>query len=54
MLILENGEKIMEDGLATKDTSFLVNQLYLIHKKLDKSIIRQNPQESTVTNSRSP
>ena len=24
MLILENGEKIMEDGLTTKDTSFLV------------------------------
>ena len=25
MLILYNGKKIMEDGLETKDTSFLVN-----------------------------
>ena len=24
MLILENGEKLMEDGLETKDVSFLV------------------------------
>ena len=33
MLILENGDKIMEDGLETKDNSFLVDQLYLIHRK---------------------
>ena len=25
MIILENGEKIMEDGLETKDSSFLVD-----------------------------
>ena len=25
MLILENGDKIMEDGLETKDSSFLVD-----------------------------
>ena len=37
MLILENGEKIMEDGLETKEPGFLVNQVYVIHKKQDKA-----------------
>ena len=36
MLILENGEKVMKDGLATKGPSFLVDQLYLIHRKSRK------------------
>ena len=34
MLIMESGEKIMEDELATKDSSFLVDQLYLIPRKV--------------------
>ena len=33
MLILESREKNMEDGLLTKDGSFLVYYIYLIHWK---------------------
>ena len=54
MVILENGEKIMEDGLATKDTGFLVNRFTLSNRKMDKRRIRHNLQESAVTNSGSP
>ena len=31
MLILEYGQKITEDGLKTKDRSFLVDQIYVIY-----------------------
>ena len=36
---MEYGWKIMEDGLVIKDSCFLVDQLYLIHRKAG---IKQN------------
>ena len=40
----------MEDGLATKDSSFLVDQLYLIHIKEGIKQYKDNLQEGAVTN----
>ena len=45
MIILENGEKLMEEGLETKVVSFLVDYL-LPHPK--KSRKKQNKVESDV------
>ena len=45
MLILENGEKLMEDGLETKVVSFLVDQLLSYPQKKQE---KQNKAESIV------
>ena len=37
MLILENGDKFMKDGLETKGPSLLVYWVYIIHKKTRKA-----------------
>ena len=39
MLILENGEKLMEDGLETKATSFLVDFIVSIEKQKKKNLL---------------
>ena len=48
MLILENGEKIMEDGLETKALSFLVVQLLSYPQKSGKKQKKKKKAESTV------
>ena len=48
MLILENGEKLMEDGLETKAPSFLVDQLLSYPQKKQEKQKKQNKAESTV------
>ena len=48
MLILENREKIMDDGLETKAPGFLVDQLLSYPQKNRKNRKKQNKAESAV------
>ena len=50
---MEFGEKIMEVGLETKDNSFLVDQVYLIHLKDGIKQDKDRMCKKAVTNSRS-